>query len=81
MLVVVSNPEEKIFQRTLERWSGTQRFEFSRKTIPRLWSSDRKRPLIKLEVSSRHGKNALRGVASRSADRDETLSTAAIAGC
>jgi len=36
MLVVVSNPEEKSFQRRFKRWSGTQRFEFSRKTIPRL---------------------------------------------
>jgi len=65
MLVVASNPEEKRFQRTLERWIGTQRFEFSRKTIPRLWSSDRKRPPSELEASSRHDKHALRGITKR----------------
>jgi hypothetical protein len=64
-LVIVGYPEQKSFQRTLERRSGTQRLEFSGMSIPRLWSSDGKRPLAKLEANFRHDKVSLRGVTKR----------------
>ena len=64
-LVIVGYPEQKSCQRTLERRSGTSRLEFSGKSIPRLWSSDGKRPLSELEASSRHDKVPPRGVTKR----------------
>jgi len=73
LVAVCMHQEEKSFKRTLERRNGTQRFEFSRKTIPRLRSSDRKRPLTKLEASTRHDKNAFRGVTKRWPGRNNVL--------
>jgi len=58
-------PEQKSFQRAHECRSKTQRFEVCWKTIPRMWSSDGKRPLPELEPIPRYDKVPLHSVTKR----------------